>query len=69
MVDLDLGPNAAGFRKEVRAWLDANAPEDPSGLDLEAWTQTLREAGYLCVSWPKEYGGRGLSGIEVAVMN
>jgi hypothetical protein len=23
----------------------------------------------MCVSWPKEFGGRGLSGIEVAVMN
>ena len=25
------------------------------------------EAGYLCVGWPKEYGGRGLTGVEVAV--
>ena len=23
----------------------------------------------MCVSWPEEYGGRGLTGIEVAVMN
>ena len=23
----------------------------------------------MCVSWPTEFGGRGLSGIEVAVMN
>jgi alkylation response protein AidB-like acyl-CoA dehydrogenase len=68
-VELDLGPNAAGFRKEVRAWLDAHAPADPAAIDLPAWTQTLRDAGYLCVSWPKEYGGRGLSGIEVAVLN
>src|SRR5215204_6488779 len=29
----------------------------------------MHEAGYLCVSWPKEYGGRGLTGVEVAVMN
>ena len=27
------------------------------------------DAGYLCVGWPKEYGGRGLSGVEVAVLN
>ena len=68
-IELDLGPNAAGFRKEIRAWLDENAPDDPSSLDLRSWTQTLRDAGYLCVSWPKEYGGRGLTGIEVAVLN
>ena len=68
-VELDLGPNAAGFRREIREWLDAHAPEDPRALDLAAWTQQLRDAGYLCVSWPKAFGGRGLSGIEVAVMN
>ena len=33
------------------------------------WTEALRRAGYLCVSWPGEFGGRGLGGIEVAVMN
>jgi alkylation response protein AidB-like acyl-CoA dehydrogenase len=36
---------------------------------LRAWTETLHQAGYLCVSWPEEFGGRGLTGIEVAVMN
>ena len=36
---------------------------------LRAWTDKLAEAGYMCVSWPEEYGGRGLTGIEVAVMN
>jgi alkylation response protein AidB-like acyl-CoA dehydrogenase len=69
MPELDLGPNAAGFRGEIRAWLEANAPDDLSTLDLATWTRALRDAGYLCVSWPKEYGGRGLTGIEVAVMN
>jgi len=68
-VDLDLGPNAAGFRREIREWLSENAPRDRAGFDREAWTAALREAGYLCVSWPKEYGGRGLTGVEVAVMN
>jgi len=36
---------------------------------LRAWTDKLHDAGYLCVSWPEEFGGRGLTGIEVAVMN
>ncbi|HXR53748.1 MAG TPA: acyl-CoA dehydrogenase family protein, partial [Acidimicrobiales bacterium] len=33
------------------------------------WSEKLAEGGYLCVSWPQEFGGRGLGGIEVSVMN
>jgi alkylation response protein AidB-like acyl-CoA dehydrogenase len=79
-IEIDLGPRAARFRDEVREWLEANRPE---GLDeederalmlanpaaLRAWTARLHEAGFLCVSWPTEFGGRGLGGVEVAVMN
>jgi alkylation response protein AidB-like acyl-CoA dehydrogenase len=79
-VEIDLGPKARKFRDELREWLGANRPDglDPDAGErgvgagsaaLRAWTDTLHEAGYLCVSWPEEYGGRGLSGIEVAVMN
>jgi len=39
------------------------------GRQWQEWAEKLHQAGYLCVSWPKEYGGRGLTGIEVAVMN
>ncbi len=39
------------------------------GPEWRHWADKLHEAGYLCVSWPEEFGGRGLSGIEVAVMN
>ena len=39
------------------------------GPAVTAWTRKLHEAGYLCVAWPKEFGGRGLSGVEVAVLN
>jgi hypothetical protein len=80
-LELDLGPQAAAFRDELRQWLEANRPEGLEGLDAErlaftrtdpnvrAWTERLAEAGYLCVSWPKEFGGRGVGGVEVAVMN
>jgi len=48
----------------------AAAPTGPGAWSrLRAWTDTLHEAGYLCVSWPEEFGGRGLTGLEVAVMN
>ncbi|HEX7166785.1 MAG TPA: acyl-CoA dehydrogenase family protein [Acidimicrobiales bacterium] len=79
-LELDLGPNARKFRDELREWLEANRPENMIGVEaerasfgsvpgLDEWTAKLHEAGYLCVSWPKEFGGRGLTGIEVAVMN
>jgi alkylation response protein AidB-like acyl-CoA dehydrogenase len=82
-MEIDLGPAAEKFRDELRGWLEANKPDDidpdagergaGGGLGglarLRSWTEKLHEAGYLCVSWPKEYGGRGLTGIEVAVMN
>jgi alkylation response protein AidB-like acyl-CoA dehydrogenase len=56
------------FREELRSWLAANAPppmptEVGSALrerDL-AWQRALYDAGYAGISWPLEYGGRGLS--------
>ena len=56
------------FRREARAWLTANKPqqripaEGPSSREhTVAWLKRLHEAGWSGISWPKEYGGRGLS--------
>jgi alkylation response protein AidB-like acyl-CoA dehydrogenase len=80
-MEIQLGPEAEHFRDELRQWLEANRPDDlddtvdprrlmfEGGAAVTAWTQKLLDAGYLCVGWPKEYGGRGLSGVEVAVLN
>ncbi|MFM9083861.1 MAG: acyl-CoA dehydrogenase family protein, partial [Actinomycetota bacterium] len=79
-LELDLGPAAEKFRGELREWLEANKPADLIGMSadvaqrtdlpaVKAWADTLSAAGYMCVSWPKEYGGAGLTGVEVAVMN
>jgi alkylation response protein AidB-like acyl-CoA dehydrogenase len=79
-MEIDLGPAAQKFRDELREWLEANRPENLMGIDDERaaygdvagmaeWSKKLADAGYMCVSWPKEFGGRGLTGIEVAVMN
>jgi alkylation response protein AidB-like acyl-CoA dehydrogenase len=78
---IDYSPAAQAFRAEVRDWLAANAPDEMRGVqvpreptpDLQSaiarWAERLTEAGYMCVAWPREYGGRGLSGVEVAIMN
>ena len=64
----------AEFRREVRAWIQANRPPDPgfklpqSFLEVESrqqfeflreWQRKVYEAGYLGLDWPAEYGGRG----------
>lgn len=73
--------SALAFRDEVRDWLERNAPDalrhvpiprSPSPefkAHLDSWADALTEAGLMCVAWPEEYGGRGLTGVEVALMN
>ena len=63
----------AGFRRRVRACLEANVPlrtdgdggrraADPEGVDAaRAYQAALYEAGLAGLTWPKEYGGQGRS--------
>jgi alkylation response protein AidB-like acyl-CoA dehydrogenase len=77
-MDFDLTPDEQAFRDEVRAWLRANRPSWADEPDrtaggegwLErhrAWQRTLHEAGYLGLSWPREYGGRGATLMEQVI--
>ncbi|HUI04994.1 MAG TPA: acyl-CoA dehydrogenase family protein [Acidimicrobiales bacterium] len=79
-MDLTYPPEAEAFRKEVRGWLEDNLPDgwfDPGftlhGAEREAfntsWVHKLREGGWICASWPRAYGGKGLSLIEQVVLN
>ena len=69
MMNLDFTEQENAFRAECRSWLEANVPKHslPSGdtregyaLHLE-WERKLFDAGWSCVSWPKQYGGREAS--------
>lgn len=79
---IDLGPEIEAFRQKVRDWIESNKPEGMGEIDqralaragqrnpaLEEWTKKMHEDGWMCVSWPPEYGGRGLSAVELAVLN
>ncbi|MGI8450643.1 MAG: acyl-CoA dehydrogenase family protein [Streptosporangiaceae bacterium] len=76
---LDYDGEAAGFRAEVRARLAENLPEDwppPAGEQSpedrakfrQDWNEKLYAAGWICASWPAEYGGRGLSQLESLIL-
>jgi len=68
-VELRDTPDEAAFRAELRAWLDANLPEERRGgrggaqrfddAFGRAWSRMLYDAGYAGLTWPKEFGGAG----------
>ena len=76
-MDFNDSPEQAIFRKEVRAWLSANAsPIDSTvqrrGLEdrldeAKAWYKKVAGAGYACLNWPVEYGGAGLTQVHKAI--
>lgn len=78
-MDLTYPPEAEEFRTEIRAWLEANLPEGwfDEGFSMTPeekerfnteWTHKLFEGGWICATWPEEYGGKGLSTMEGVVL-
>jgi alkylation response protein AidB-like acyl-CoA dehydrogenase len=70
-VDLDFSAEQGDFRAEVRTWLAENKPAEPRPSDAAGiraydtgWQRTQYEDGWAGISWPREYGGRGLSLLE-----
>jgi alkylation response protein AidB-like acyl-CoA dehydrogenase len=56
------------FRDEVRTWLSEHAPTERRPRDVAgmraydlAWQRQQYDAGWAGISWPVEFGGRGLS--------
>jgi alkylation response protein AidB-like acyl-CoA dehydrogenase len=41
---------------------------DERALFLEEWTSKLYGGGWICASWPKEYGGKGLTTMQAVVV-
>ncbi len=76
MIDLTDSPSEATFRRDLRSWLEANIPSEPMPTRLDArhafltvWHKKLYSAGYIGISWPTEYGGRGLGVAEEAIFS
>ncbi|MEE8580143.1 MAG: acyl-CoA dehydrogenase family protein [Myxococcota bacterium] len=84
-MDFNDTPEEASFRAEARAWLEKNAerkgPDDRPGDLLgerntgetikraKVWQKKKAEAGWACLTWPKEYGGRGATSIQSVIWN
>jgi alkylation response protein AidB-like acyl-CoA dehydrogenase len=69
-MDFRDSPEEASFREELRGWLHTNLPADWTERDPAVgrwdldfgrdWTRRLYDGGYAGLTWPAEYGGRGL---------
>ncbi|HVU73831.1 MAG TPA: acyl-CoA dehydrogenase family protein [Mycobacteriales bacterium] len=77
-MDLTPSPAQQALRDELRAWIAA-LETHPSAIarhdDLEeevtslrAWQQQLAAGRWVGVTWPEEYGGRGLGPVEHALV-
>ena len=71
-------PELAAFRDAARNWLDANANRrtdklhmgmegEQAFLEAKDWYKKKADAGFACLTWPKEYGGAGLSSLHEVV--
>src|SRR6201996_588962 len=78
----DFGGELDAFRGEARDWLKANFPASlkgraalmfreggpPDTADFHAWVKAMGEKGWGTPTWPKAYGGGGLSQAEARVL-
>jgi alkylation response protein AidB-like acyl-CoA dehydrogenase len=70
----------ASFRKEVKTFIETQAPKPSKGMSGEealvanwdenqAWFKKLGEKGWIAPAWPEEYGGAGLTTMQQFVLN
>ena len=80
-MDFNDTPEEAAFRTEVRAFLDANArprtstsesaydgADDPVAV-AKAWQKLIYDAGWACIAWPSQFGGRDATPIQSVIWN
>jgi alkylation response protein AidB-like acyl-CoA dehydrogenase len=69
-MDLTYSPQDHAFREATRRWLEANVPDDePTTLEARrAWHRRLYDAGYVGMGWPVQYGGRGATPLQQAIV-
>jgi alkylation response protein AidB-like acyl-CoA dehydrogenase len=81
-MDFKYSEDDEAFRMELRGWLENNVPRDwrddgemsdpETKTEFErrrAWHRKLYDAGWMCIHWPKEFGGRGATLLQQVVYN
>jgi alkylation response protein AidB-like acyl-CoA dehydrogenase len=75
-MDLSFTPEEEAFAAEIREWLQANleprpqfASEDDEFDWGRAWQARLARDRWVGIHWPREYGGRSATPVEVALYN
>jgi hypothetical protein len=79
-MDLAYPPEAEEFRGVIATWLEENLPDgwgtpgfsmtlEERGAFNQEWTAKLFAGGWICASWPTEYGGKGLTLLQQVVLN
>ncbi len=80
-MDFNDSPEEAAYREKARAWLETNAkahknnssangrrPNSPEHMALaKEWQAKKADAGYACITWPKEWGGAGGTPIQSVI--
>jgi len=82
-MDLNFSPEDEQFREAVRGWLEDALSGEFAALrgrggagdqgelieERKAWEKALGAAGWLGLSWPKQYGGRALPLTQEVIFN
>ena len=79
-MELSYPADAEAFRQEIRTWLETNLPKGwgQPGFEMSAeerkafndtWPSKLFEGGWICATWPTEYGGKGLTTMQGVVLS
>ena len=80
-MDFTLTAGQQAFRERVRSWLKANIPPEWKALGAtevpraeaydfgRRWQRQLFEGGFIGITWPREYGGQGLTFVEEMILH
>jgi len=75
-VDLTLSEDELAFRDEAREWLVANVETTPGFASFDEefewgrrWQARLAADRWVGIHWPRQYGGRDATPVEVAIFN
>jgi alkylation response protein AidB-like acyl-CoA dehydrogenase len=75
-VDFADSADEAAFRARLRTWLETNNPGLPTSSTSDeywaaqaAWHQSLYDAGFFGLSWPKAFGGHDLPSVYDVILD